>query len=65
MLIFATISLVVSIFSADKKYLEAISIYFAVIFAGMIQTFCDWGKEKQFLRLRSEIMKETATVLRG
>lgn len=65
MLIFATISLVVSIFSADKKYLEAISIYFAVIFAGMIQTFCDWGKEKQFLRLRSEIMKEKATVLRG
>ena len=65
MLIFATISLIVSIFSADKKYLEAISIYFAVIFAGMIQTFCDWGKEKQFLRLRSEIMKEKATVLRG
>ena len=65
MLVFATISLVVSIFSADKKYLEAISIYFAVIFAGMIQTFCDWGKEKQFLRLRSEIMKEKATVLRG
>ena len=65
MLIFATISLIVSIFSADKKYLEAISIYFAVIFAGMIQTFCDWGKEKQFLRLRSEIMKEKETVLRG
>ena len=65
MLIFATISLAVSIFSADKKYLEAISIYFAVIFAGMIQTFCDWGKEKQFLRLRSEIMKEKVTVLRG
>ena len=65
LLIFATISLVVSIFSANKKWLEAISIYFAVIFAGLIQTFCDWGKERQFLRLRTEIMKEKVTVLRG
>ena len=46
LLIFATISLVVSIFSANKKWVEAISIYFAVIFAGLIQTFCDWGKER-------------------
>ena len=66
LLIFATISLVVGMFSkGDMKWLEAVSIYFAVIFAGMIQTFCDWGKEKQFLRLRAEIMKEKVTVLRG
>ena len=31
----------------------------------MIQTFCDWGKEKQFLRLQTEIMNEKITVLRG
>lgn len=65
LLIFATASLLVGFFSADQKWLEAVSIYFAVLFAGLIQTFCDWGKERQFLRLRAEIMKETATVLRG
>ena len=31
----------------------------------MIQTFCDWGKEKQFLRLQAEILNEKVTVLRG
>ena len=46
LLVFATISLVVGIFSKDKKLIEALSIYFAVIFAGLIQTFCDWGKER-------------------
>jgi hypothetical protein len=53
---FATISLVVSFFQPGQyKWLEAISIYFAVLFAGLIQTLCDWGKEKQFLRLRAEV----------
>lgn len=47
------------------KWLEAVSIYFAVLFAGLIQTFCDWGKEKQFLRLQDEIMNEQVVVLRG
>ena len=41
------------------------TIYFAVVFAGLIQTFCDWGKEKQFLRLQKEIMNEKVDVLRG
>jgi len=31
----------------------------------MVQTFCDWGKEKQFLRLQNEIQNEKVTVLRG
>ena len=67
LLVLATISLVVSIFSVDyrDKWLEAVSIYFAILFAATIQTFCDWGKEKQFLRLQDEIMKEASTVLRG
>ena len=47
------------------KWLESISIYFAVLFAGMISSLCDWSKEKQFLNLRAEIMKEQITVLRG
>lgn len=63
-------SLVVSIFTKsdqanNKKWLESISIYFAVLFAATVQTFCDWGKEKQFLRLQTEIMNEKVTVLRG
>ena len=63
-------SLVVSLFSIGEpgqeyKWLEAVSIYFAVAFAALIQALCDWGKEKQFLRLRSEIMNEKVTVLRG
>jgi magnesium-transporting ATPase (P-type) len=71
LLVFATVSLVVSIFTKSengansKKWLEAISIYFAVLFAAMVQTFCDWGKEKQFLRLQNEIQNEKVTVLRG
>ena len=61
----ATISLVVGFFAEDSTWIEAFSIYFAVFFAALIQTLCDWGKEKQFLRLRAEIMKEKVTVLRG
>lgn len=49
----------------DGNWLESISIYFAVLFAASIQTLCDWGKEKQFLRLRKEVMNEKVTVLRG
>ena len=49
----------------SKKWLESISIYFAVLFAAMVQTFCDWGKEKQFLRLQNEIQNEKVVVLRG
>jgi magnesium-transporting ATPase (P-type) len=66
LLILGTLSLVLSFFSSEPyKWLESVSIYFAVFFAGLIQTFCDWGKEKQFLRLRQEIMNETVNVLRG
>lgn len=66
LLAFATISLLVSLFGGESyKWIEAISIYFAVLFAGIIQTLCDWGKEKQFLKLRAEIMNEKVTVLRG
>ena len=71
LLVFATISLLVSIFTKEqegvnnKKWLESISIYFAVLFAALVQTLCDWGKEKQFLRLQNEIQNEKVIVLRG
>lgn len=66
LLVFASLSLVASFWSdVPYMWLESVSIYFAVIFAALIASFCDYGKEKQFLNLRSEIMNEKATVLRG
>jgi len=66
LLVFATVSLVASFWSdVPYKWLESVSIYFAVGFAALIQSLCDYGKERQFLNLRGEIMKEQATVLRG
>lgn len=59
LLVFATVSLVASFWSdVPYKWLESVSIYFAVAFAAMIQSLCDYGKERQFLNLRSEIMNE-------
>lgn len=66
LLVFATLSLVASFWSpVPYKWLESISIYFAVIFAALIASLCDYGKEKQFLNLRAEIANEKITVLRG
>ena len=66
LLVFATVSLVASFWSdVPYKWLESVSIYFAVLFAALIQSLCDYGKERQYLNLRSEIMNEQATVLRG
>jgi magnesium-transporting ATPase (P-type) len=59
LLIFATLSLVASFWSeVPYKWLESVSIYFAVIFAALLQSFCDYGKERQFLNLRGEILNE-------
>lgn len=57
--------LVLSFFSDSVTFVDSISIAFAVLFAGIIQTFCDWGKEKQFLMLQEEIKKDTVNVIRG
>ena len=78
LLFFGLLTLVISIFASPGKdateeeksansarYLESISIFFAVALATSIQTFCDWGKERQFLRLREEVLKQRVTVLRG
>ena len=66
LLIFATLYLVLSFWSEDEyMWIEAISIHFAVLFACIIGSICDYGKEKQFLSLRSEILNERCVVLRG
>ena len=62
----ATILLVLALFSTTPyAWVESVSVYFAVLFACLIQTMCDWGKEAQFLRLQSEIKNQKITVLRG
>lgn len=52
LLIFASISLALSFFSTEKyKYLESVSIFFAVGLSSLVASLCDYGKEKQFLKL--------------
>ena len=50
LLILATVLLVLAIFGGsdgnDMKWVESVSVYFAVLFACLIQTLCDWGKER-------------------
>lgn len=76
LLIVATILLVLSFFEGgdvdangepvpNLKWVQSVSVYVAVLFACLIQTLCDWGKEQQFLKLQDEIKNQTVTVLRG
>lgn len=66
LLFFATLSLVCSFWSTTPyKYLESVSIYFAVFFAAIIACTCDYTKSKQFVRLQQEIKNERVCVLRG
>ena len=60
LIIFATVSFIASRWSdVPFKWLEAISIYAAVIFAAGIQAICDYGKEMAYFNLRKdEIMSE-------
>lgn len=57
--------LLLSFYSDAVSWVDAVSILFAILFAGGIQTICDWGKEKQFLLLKEEIKNDTVCVLRG
>lgn len=47
------------------KAAESLSVFFAVFLSTVIIAFCEWGKDKQMLRLRKEIQNEKVTVLRG
>jgi len=65
LLLLGGVCLALSFFSEAVTWIDATSIFFAVFFAGLIQTFCDWGKEKQFLMLQDEINNDMCNVLRG
>ena len=52
----ATIYLLFSMFSKSKTaYIESFSIYSGLLFAALISAFCDWVKERQYLKLKDEI----------
>ena len=38
---------------------------FAVLFAAVVASLCDYAKQKQFLNLSAEIEKQEVSVLRG
>ena len=66
LLIFATLYLLLSFWSdVPYMWLEAVTIYFAVAFAALVGSLCDYGKARQFLNLRGEIMNQKTTVVRG
>ena len=62
----ATAYLGFSVFSkSDTAYMESLTIYMGVFFASLISAFCDWIKERQFLKIKDEINNATVLVHRG
>lgn len=60
------ISLVVGYFNdKDGAWVEGISIMFACLFITVLSSLCNWGKEKQYLKLHDEILNEEVAVIRG
>lgn len=52
----ATIYLMFSMFSKSQTaYIEALTIYSGLLFSALISAFCDWIKERQYLKLKDEI----------
>ena len=69
LLVLATVSLIASRWSDPDeplKWLEAASIYVAVLCAAGIQAVCDYGREQAYFHLRrDEIMSEQVQVVWG
>lgn len=62
----ATIYLLFSMFSKSQTaYIESLTIYSGLLFSALISAFCDWVKERQYLKLKDEINNQTVTVYRG
>lgn len=60
-------SLVISWFNDKEQYawFEGVSIMVACLFITVLASLCNWGKEKQYLKLHDEIMNEEVSVIRG
>jgi Ca2+-transporting ATPase len=62
----ATIYLMFSIFSrSDTAYVQSLTIYTGLLLCALISAFCDWIKERQYLKLKDEVNNQTVTVYRG
>ena len=62
----ASIYLLFSMFSSSEAaYFESLTIYSGLLFSTMVSAFCDWVKERQYLKLRDEINNQFITVFRG
>ena len=44
---------------------EGVSIMIACLFITVLSSLCNWGKEKQYLKLHDEIRNEEVAVIRG
>ena len=49
----------------DYDWIEGLSIMFACFFITTLGSLCNWGKEKQYLKLHDEILNEEVSVIRG
>lgn len=60
------VSLIVGYFN-DKggAWMEGVSIMLACLFITSVASLCNWGKEKQYLKLHDEILNEEVAVVRG
>jgi hypothetical protein len=45
--------------------MEGVSIMLACLFITSVASLCNWGKEKQYLKLHDEILNEEVAVVRG
>jgi magnesium-transporting ATPase (P-type) len=66
LLVFSLFQLGLAFYSDEKwSWLQAVSVAFAVLFACIIASACDYAKQKQQLRLVAEIKNEKCNVIRG
>ena len=68
----ATVYLVFSFFGSaragdksSKGYVEALTIYFGLMFACLLAALCDYIKEKQHLKIKDQVNDQKVTVFRG
>jgi len=49
----------------NGEWIQGISIYFAILLIVTISSLNDWMKDKNFVKLQSELKNETIAVIRG
>lgn len=61
------VSLVIGFFNDQSQgaWIEGVSIMAACFFITALSSLCNWGKEKQYLKLHDEIKNEEVSVIRG